>query len=142
MSLTPIWRWRESVCSGCSREVVELAGVQLDHPVHFLVGHVLEGFGGALTTPRPVRVGVWVIALPGDVVDADVVANFDPEVILDEAAVKVLAEQVTWQNFLVDVLVEAVLAPHAVDALQDVGNPADAAFAEPDLELRVLVQGR
>src|SRR5271166_88988 len=123
------------------REVVELTGIEFDHAVHLVVGHLLQRLRRALSALWPERVRVRVVALPGDLVDADHVAHLHAEVILDKAAVNVLLEQVARRVILVDVVVEAVLSPHAVATLQDVRDPTDAALGQADLELRVAVQG-
>src|SRR5690606_21634259 len=60
--------------------------------VHLVVGHVGHHRGELLGRPRPRRVRVRVVALPGDVAHADVVAQADADLVRDEAGEEVLAE--------------------------------------------------
>src|ERR1035437_4239757 len=90
---------------------------------------------------RPGRVRVRVIAFPGDHVDVELVATLEAVGVGDEARDDVLEEHLAGE-LVTKVLVSpgAVLGINAVDPLEEIGNPADAAFAEGDSERWVLSQ--
>src|SRR6266702_4971106 len=123
-----------------AREVEDFTGIQLDDPVRFLVGHAGQRRGDPLAAVGPVAVGVRVVDLDADAVDPDLVAVLDAEFILDVAAPEVLFEQVARPGVEVDGLVVAVPLPDLVHPLPDVGEPADAAFRQHELEPRVLLE--
>jgi hypothetical protein len=79
---------------------------------------------------------VRVVHLPGDVVDADLVAELDAHGVLDEAGQEVAAEDVTRLE-LAEVLTgpAAVHIVGAIRAVEEVRDPAGATLRERDLEL-------
>ena len=88
---------------------------------------------------RPGAVGVWVVALPGDPVDADLVAQGDPGVVIDEAGREVAAEDVgRRQPTEVGAGPGVVMAVRVIHALEGVGNPADATLGEGDDQIGEL----
>ena len=99
-------------------------------------------FSRTIRLRRPVGVGVRVVALEHDVVDADAVPHVDAGVVGDEAAEDVLAEQVRRPDVGVAAGVVAVALPRVVDALEQPRHPADAALGERDLQARELVEHR
>ena len=92
---------------------------------------------GDLAGVRPGRVGVRVVALVGDVVDADGVEVLQPVRVVEEAAVDVLAEQLArrLRHLVGDAAPAAVLLPHHVGPLEDVRDPADLALGVGDLQV-------
>src|ERR1700722_13745334 len=123
-----------------AREVEDFTGIELDDPVRLVVGHVGQRRGDPLAAVGPVAVRVRVVDLDADAVDADLVAVLDAELVLDVTAPEVLLEQVARPGLEVDRLVVAVASPDLIHALPDVGEPADAALGEHELEARVLLQ--
>src|SRR5947199_2891397 len=81
---------------GVRVELVPAHGVLVAHLVDVAVGHVVLGahLGELLGRPGPGRVGVRVVHLPADVVDADLVAQLNADRIGDEASEDVAAEDV------------------------------------------------
>src|SRR5207302_4662307 len=66
-------------------------GVLVRHLVDLVVGHARQLLGHRLRRVRPRRVGVRVVALPRDVVDADGVAGLDAGLVADVAEREVVA---------------------------------------------------
>src|ERR1700683_3224503 len=66
-------------------ELEVLHGVEVGDLVDVLVGHAIEILHERLRRGGPRRVRVGVVALPGDVVDVQVVPVLDPERVVDEA---------------------------------------------------------
>src|SRR5579864_6257689 len=116
------------------REAQQLPRVQLDDPAHLLIGHIGEHLGRPGPAIGPVRVRVRVVRLPGDAVDPDVVAVFEAGHVIDEATPDVLTEQVRRARVEVDAGVVLVPLPRVVDALEQIGHPADAAFGQSHLQ--------
>src|SRR5450756_2415077 len=131
---------RTGAVSSAAREVEDFTGIQLDDPVRLVIGDVGQRNGDFLAAVGPVAVRVRVVDLDADAVDADLVAVLDAELILDVAAPEMLLEQVARPCVEVDGLVVAVPLPDLVHALPEVGEPADAAFCEHELEPRVLLE--
>ena len=75
-----------------------------------------------------------VVALPADHVDVHLVPHVDADRVVDEAADDLLVEHLA-RDAIAHVLAgpEAVAFVRVVDALAEVGNPADAALAEREL---------
>ena len=111
-----------------------------DH-AHLVVGHAVELLGERLGGVRPRRVGVRVVDLPRDRVDADLVAQLDADAVLHEARDDVLAEHVA-RELPAEVLSgpTVLLLVGAVDALEEIRHPPDAALGEADLQAGVAAQ--
>ena len=101
---------------------------------------VLELLPGELGRLRPRRVGVGVVALPGDDVDADAVAQQQAGRVGDVAGEDVLAEHLGRQLAaeVVAVVQPGLVLEVAVDAVEVEGDPADAALGQRDLEVGEL----
>ena len=98
--------------------------------------HGAELFGRT----RPHRVAVRVVHLPGDVVDADVVAQSDADWVADETGQEVFAEHLRGQ-FSAEVLEcpRRVHFERAVYPVEEVGDPTCAALGERDLQVGVVL---
>ena len=90
--------------------------------------------------PGHIESRMRVVGLPGDVVDADVVAQFHPDRVADEAGQKVLAEDVRWAPC------RRSPGRSRWNASRRCGRPARgnrgssrAALAERDLQVRILL---
>ena len=108
--------------------VVGARGVQLGQ-------HLLGRVG-------PEAVGVRVVALPGDDVDADLVAQLQRRRVGDVAGQRVLAEHVARQlvaEVAAQPLLVGVVPVAAVEVERD---PADAALGERELQVGELAQRR
>src|SRR5579875_3918238 len=81
-------------------EAEHAAGVGLHDHLGLVVWDVGERLGSPLAAVRPVGIRVRVVDLHRDPVDPDRVPVLDPVVVVDEAAVEVLAEQVTRPGLL------------------------------------------
>src|SRR5579875_4033549 len=135
--------WGSGRCgagSSGAREVECFTGIQLDDPVRLVIGHIGQRGRDLLAAVGPVAVRVRVVDLDADAVDADLVAVPYAVVVLDVAAPEVLPEQVGRPGVEVDGLVVAVALPHLVHALGDVGEPADAALGQHELEPGMLLR--
>ena len=90
---------------------------------------------------RPRRVGVRVVLLPADVVDTDVVAQLEPDRIGDEAREDVLAEDIS-RRAIAEILPrpEVMHVVGAVDAIEEIGDPAGSAFGERDAHVGELLE--
>src|ERR1700722_6507037 len=121
-------------------EVEDFTGIQLDDPVRLVIGYVGQRNGDSLAAVGPVAVRVGVVDLDADAVDADLVPVLDAELVLDVAAPEVLLEQVARPGVEVDRLKVAGPGPDLVHPFPDVGEPADAALRQHELEPRVLLQ--
>src|SRR5437588_4454544 len=122
-------------------EVEQAHGVQVGDLVDLVVGHRLQVLHSQLGGLRPRRVGVGVVALPGDVVQVQVMAVLHPEGVVDEAGDDLLVEDLRRQ-LSAEVLVRphVVVVVHVVDPLEEVRDPSDAAFGKGDLEVGKLPQ--
>src|SRR3990172_7477462 len=58
--------------------------------VHLVVWNAGDAFGKPFGRARPGGVRVWIVTLPGDRVDADLVPEPDPDRVIDEASNDVL----------------------------------------------------
>src|SRR3954454_3031717 len=102
-------------------------------------GGVAEHHAQLLRRVRPRRVGVGIVELPAHVVDPDAVAQLHPDGVVDEAREEVLAEDLARQ-LVAEVLSgpEVVELVRAVDALEEVGDPAGTPFRQRELDAREL----
>src|SRR5579864_4615837 len=66
-----------------SRETEEPSRVQLHDLVDFVVGHVRQDLSSTLPALGPVGVGVGVVALPRNPVDADLMSILQPSDVVD-----------------------------------------------------------
>jgi hypothetical protein len=84
---------------------------------------------------------VGVVALPGDVVDADLVPQLHADGVGDEAGEEVLPEHLARQ-LVAEVLAgpEVVHVVGAVDAVEEVGDPAGAALGQGDAQVGELLE--
>src|SRR4029450_2415783 len=105
------------------------------------VGHAGELLRERLGRVRPRRVGVRVIDLPRDRVDADLVPQLDAAAALPEARDDVLPEHVA-RDLAAEVLTgpPVLLVIRAVDALEEVRDPTDGALREADLQPGITPQ--
>ena len=108
-----------------------------------VVGHVVRGeLGGQLLGGcGPHRVRVRIVGLPGDVVDSDAVAHGDADRVTDEAGEEVLTEDLAREP-AAEVLQRPgpvhVVGP--VHPLEEVGDPAGAAFGERHAQVGKVLQ--
>ena len=103
-----------------------------------VVGEMAHESSRDLLRVGPGRVGVRVVGLEGDVVDADAVERLEPVAVVEEAAVD-LAVVVGRRRVRHEVLhaaPRAVLAPHVVGPFEHVRQPADLAFGVRELQRR------
>ena len=92
----------------------------------------------------PRRVGVRVVGLERDVVDADPVERLEPVAVLEEAAEHVVVV-VGGRRLGHEVLHAAprpVVAPHVVGPFEHVGEPADLALGVGELQRRGSARAR
>ena len=84
-----------------------------------------------------------VVALPRDVVDVQELTALDTEGVVDEAGDDAVLEDLARQ-LVAEVLTGplAVVLVDVVDALEGVGDPADAALGEGEVQVLVLAQDR
>ncbi len=113
----------------------EALGVAVGHHRHLVVGNALQRVGDLLLRVRPRGVGVGVVALPHDPVDADVMAGLDAHALADEADPDVATEDV-GRTHVVDTRPVAVTLPGAVGPLEGERHPADAALRHGELDRR------
>ena len=90
----------------------------------------------------PEAVGVRVVALPGDDVDPDVVAQLQRRRVGDVAGERVLAEHVARQLVAEVAAQPPLVGVVPVAAVEVEGDPADAALGPRDLEVGVVAQRR
>ncbi len=83
-----------------------------------------------------------VVALPGDGVDADAVAQLEPGRVGDVAGQDVVAEHIRRELAAEVVVQPRLVAEVAVGPVQIEGDPADATLGEGDLEIREPPQRR
>ena len=107
--------------------VIPAHGVFEGHLVDFVIGHIVLGqhLVQLLGRAGPHRVAVRVVGFPADVVDADVVAQLDPDMIGDEAGQEVLAEHL--RGLLAFEVLARPRRMHLVGAVrsfEEVGDPA------------------
>src|SRR6202020_2276901 len=102
---------------------------------------VLELLPGEFGGLWPRRVGVWVVALPRNDVDADSVAKLQPGRVGDVAGQDVVAEHVRGLLAPEIILEPSLVLEVAIGTVQVEGDPADAALGEGDLEAREAPQG-
>src|SRR5580700_9890309 len=101
---------------------------------------LLELAPGELGRPRPRRVGMGVVALPRDVVDADPIAQQQARGVGEVAGEDVVAEGLR-RELAAEVAVQPLLVVEvAVDAVEVEGDPADPALGQRDLELGETAQ--
>src|SRR3954447_16654350 len=84
---------------------------------------------------RPRRVGMRVIALPQDAIDADVVPSLDADALVDEAHPDVATEDVGGA-LVVHARPVAVTLPLTIGALERERHPPDAALRQRELDIR------
>src|SRR5271167_222521 len=121
-------------------EGVPAAGVLVSDLVDLVVGNVRGHPGELFRGCGPRRVGVWVIAFPGDVVDADVVSQFDANRIGDEAGEEAFAEHLAGQ-LGTEVLTgpQVMHLVRAVDPVGEVRDPAGAALGQGEAQVGELL---
>ena len=83
----------------------------------------------------PDRIGVWVVALPGDDVDPDVVAHLERHGVAHVTGERVVAEDVA-RHLVAEVVTQPALV-HVVTVapIEEEGDPTDAGFGPRDLEV-------
>ena len=101
-------------------------------------GHVVEPGVRERLRVGPGGVGVRVVALEADVVDADVVAQRERRADVDRAEPEVAAQRVDRRDVGIVPAVRADrgVVEHVVDAVDQHRHPADAALGERDLDVR------
>ncbi|MCY1531176.1 hypothetical protein D9M68_663940 [compost metagenome] len=105
------------------------------------VWQVLEGVEQHVSGFRPDGIRVRVVAFVGDVVFADVLEVLQAEAVVDEAGLEVFAEHIARLLAAeVGVGPGLVMLVDEVRALEEVGDPADAALGQGDLQVRVTLQ--
>src|SRR5271163_776249 len=121
-------------------EVVPAAGVLVSDLVDLVVGNACGHLGKFLGSPRPRRVGVWVITFPRDVVDPDVVPEFDANRIGDEAGEEAFAEHLAGQ-LGTEILTgpQVVHLVRAVDPVGEVRDPARATLGQREAQIGELL---
>ncbi len=110
----------------CERiESVPAERVLVRDLVDFIIGNAVEDGTEFLGRVGPHRVGVGIVHLPCDVLDADLVSELDADRIGDEAGQEVFAEDVARQP-VAEVLArpEVVHVIGPVDPFEEVGDPA------------------
>src|SRR5687768_2354436 len=98
---------------------------------HFVDGALVETRkrgSSDVETVGPRRVGVRVVRLEHDVVDADAVEVLDAVSVGDETTVEVLSEVSAGWFANRRIRPRALVLPRIVDALEYIRNPADAAL--------------
>jgi hypothetical protein len=118
-----------------------LHGVEVRDLVDLLVRHAIEILHEGLWSGGPRRVRVRVVALPRDVVDVQVSAAVHAERIVNEAGDDAVLEDLA-RELVAEVLPGplVVVLVDVVDALEGIGDPADAALGEGEVEVLVLAQ--
>jgi hypothetical protein len=110
------------------------------HLVELVVGDVGRDAHEVLGRRGPRRVGVRVVELPRDVVDADDVTQLYAHRVDDEAGEEVLAEHLA-RPFSAEVLARPrrVHVVGAVEALEEVRDPSGAALGERELDVGIVL---
>src|SRR5579885_1801656 len=119
---------------------VELAGVLAGHLVDHLGRQMAELVVDVLLRLRPHPVRMREVRAPHQRLDAHVLDQLGADAVVLEGRAALVAPVLARQLLQLEVLVLIlVLEIHAVD---DVGNPADAAFAEDDADVREALEHR
>ena len=88
--------------------------------------------------PQPVR--VRVVALPGDVVDTNTVAEQEPRRVGDETRERVLTEDLA-RELAAEVVSEPLLVPEVtITAIEEARDPDDARFRPRELEVGIRAE--
>src|SRR5262249_41484920 len=121
-----------------SHQAVELPGVLAGDLVRHLGGQVTELLLDILGRLGPHAVAVGIVGAPHERLDAHVLDELGADAVELEGALA-LAAPVVARLHLEPEIAEAVF-PLEVHAIERVGDPADAALAERDADVRVALE--
>src|SRR5438034_1074 len=121
-------------------QAVELPRVLADDLVRHLGGQMAELLLDVLGGFRPHPIAVRIVGAPHEGLHADVVDELGADAVELEGRLALPAPVVGWLH-LEPEIVEAVL-PLEIHAIQRVRQPADAALAEGDAEVRIALEHR
>src|SRR5207249_10621452 len=121
-----------------ANETVELARVLADDLPADVGSQVTELTLDELARVGPDAVGVREVRAPHDVVDADLVEQLDADAIRLVGCSALTAPIIARPGAEAEVL--GLVLPFRVHALEDVGDPADAALADDNPQCRVTLE--
>src|ERR1019366_2115965 len=130
---------RRGAPAGLRDESVEFGAVLPEDFRLLLVAEWREPLVGEGFRVGPGRLGVWVVACPHDVVDANVITLAQPHWVFHEGAKHLPPEIVArWFGELA-LGPEAVLFPEMIGVVEEEGDPTDLTFDRDELELGVAL---
>src|SRR5262245_31181473 len=125
-------------CGRSANQAVEAAGVLARHLVGDVVRQVLELLADVLRRLRPHTVGMRIVRAPHERLHAHLVDELGAHAVVLEGGLALPPPVLTGLQLQRQVLVLIlVLEVHAVE---HVGDPADAALPEGDLQIRIALE--